>query len=247
MCYNVKTNLYSLLKRARMQRDEEEITELKELIKQYSFFNASGFQHPELLIYTNEEPYNPQKALWGLIPKWSKDKTVWNNTINARSESIFEKPSFKDSAKHHRCLLTIEGFYEHHHFKGKTFPYYIYKKDKELITVAGLYSDWTDRETGEVLKTFTIVTAKANKLMTQIHNNPKLPEPRMPLILSEDLEDEWLNRASEEELVELMHQSIGEILEAHTVRKLSGKESVGNVPEASEKFDYAELTQGSLF
>lgn len=247
MCYTIKTSLKTMLKRARRYGDFATAQELEELLFGYTLFKASGFEHPELIIYTNQVPSKPVKAIWGLIPKWAKEKDVWNNTINARGESIFEKPSFKDSAKNYRCLLTIEGFYEHHHLKGKTYPYYIYKKDGEPITVAGLYSDWTDKETGEIMRTFSIVTTRANKLMSKIHNNPKLPEPRMPLILNEELEDEWLRRDTIQELNKLMVPFDDEKLEAHTVRRLTGKEALGNVPEASEKYDYAELNQESLF
>ena len=74
----------------------------------------------------------------------------------------------------------MDGFYEHHHHKGKTYPYYIYRRDGNPMVLAGLYSDWADPETGELLTTFSIVTTAGNPMMARIHNNPKLAGPRMP-------------------------------------------------------------------
>jgi len=165
----------------------------------------------------------------------------WNNTINARGESIFEKPSFRDSAKNKRCLIDLDGFFEHHHQKGKTFPYFIQRKDKELITIAGLWSEWVDKETGELFTTFTIVTTEANPLMIKIHNNPKTSGPRMPVILDDEGQDSWLSSNEEQTIKSLLQPFPDNLLEAFTVRKLRSKEAVGNVEAASEYFDYDEL------
>ena len=172
-------------------------------------------------------------------------KKYWNNTLNARGETIFEKPSFRDSAKNNRCLIYIDGFYEHHHYKGKTYPFFIHHKTEKPLALAGLWNEWVDKESGEVLNTFTIVTTKGNNMMGKIHNNPKLKGPRMPLILPEELEEKWLVNIEDEldiKSVQSLIESYPENeLEAYTVHRLRGKEYLGNVEETAEEFHYEEL------
>lgn len=252
MCYDIKASLEAQLGRARRKGDQQAVKEILEKlipISDLPIHHASGFSHPKLLIYTDIEPEIPTVATWGLVPHWVRDreqlKKIWNNTLNARSETIFEKPSFRDSAKNRRCLLYVDGFYEHHHFNGKTFPHYIYRKDKKPLIMAGLWSEWIDDESGEVLNTFSIVTTKGNEMMSKIHNNPKLKEPRMPLILLDALADEWLNPIYEEidqiALEELMEPYPENELDSHTVTRLRGKEYIGNVANISDKFEYLDL------
>lgn len=259
MCYDIKTTLKTQLKYAKRYTPEL-VTEIEEQLKpwqeklEFNWHHASGFSHPHLLIYTNESNWRPEVAQWGLIPHWTKDlesaKTFWNNTLNARSETIFEKPSFRDAAKSKRCLIVIDGFFEHHHFNGKTYPYYFEQKNKEPLTLAGLWSEWTDQATGEVLKTFTIVTTYGNELFAKIHNNPKLAEPRMPVILEEDMAEHWLNvNLPNEKLKHLFAPKDHLNITHHTVRRLRGKEYIGNTEEVTAPIVYEELEaeQGSLF
>jgi putative SOS response-associated peptidase YedK len=187
---------------------------------------------------------------WGLIPAWTKDRAqaekLWHQTLNARGETIFEKPAFRSSARRKRCILYLDGFYEHHHAAGRTYPHFIRMKSGEPFAVAGLWEEWTDRASGEILRTFAIVTSKGNELMARIHNNPKLENgPRMPLILPEELVDEWLapinDELDEKRIKELIRPYPAEAMEAHTVRRLRGKEATGNVPVACEEFIYPEL------
>ena len=254
MCFDIKFVIASQLKREKRLHDlgsgdvttpdlQEKHGEVKDL------FHASAFTHPRILIFTNREPYKATPSTWGLVPNWVKDNKqrlqLWNKTLNARGETIFEKPSFRYAAKHNRCLIYLDGFYEHHHFKGKTYPFFIHHKDNEPLPVAGLWSEWTDKETGEILNSFSIVTTKGNGLMTRIHNNPKLSESRMPVILPKELEDIWLKPIqNEDNLTEIKHlikpYPDGR-LTSHTVRKLRGKSSLGNVPEACESFLYEDL------
>ena len=119
-------------------------------------------------------------------------KKQWNNTLNARGETIFKLNSFRKAANESRCLIYIDGFYEHHHFGKQTYPFYIFKKDLSPLPLAGLYTEWTNPETHGRLLTFSIVTTTGNELLSKIHNNPKLKEARMPVILHEELADQWL-------------------------------------------------------
>jgi len=252
MCYDIQASIESQLRRAQLISDEVAIKELKEKLAPFvenTLHHASGYAHPKTLIYTNEQPFVPVVSVWGLIPHWVKDSKqqlqFWHNTLNARAETIFEKPSFRDSAKNKRCIIVLDGFYEHHHFKGKTYPFLIQKKSLEPFSVAGLWSEWVDKETGEVVNSFTIITTKANKLLAKIHNNPKLPEPRMPLILPEHAIDSWLqpikNEADKKRIENLVAAYPDEELAAYTVHRLRGKTALGNVPEATQAVDYKEL------
>jgi putative SOS response-associated peptidase YedK len=251
MCYDIKATLEAQLKRARYKGDLLAVEEIMDRLIPYTdlpLFHASGFSHPELLIYTDRQPDFPEVATWGLVPHWVKDeeqqKKIWNNTLNARGETIFEKPSFRESAKNNRCIIYVNGFYEHHHFNKNTYPYFIQRKDNNPMALAGLWTEW-DNPSGGKMNTFSIVTTEGNDMLTKIHNNPKLKGPRMPLILLDDLEDEWLNPINDEldiKTIQSLIQSYpDEELKAHTVKKLRGKEYVGNIEEISDEINYEEL------
>lgn len=252
MCYDIKASYEAQLKRARRKGDLAAVSEILEKLiplTDLPIHHASGFSHPELLIYTDASPEFPTVATWGLVPHWVKDvdhmKKLWNNTLNARGETIFEKPSFKQSAKHNRCIVYIDGFYEHHHFNKNTYPFFIQHKNQKPLALAGLWSEWINPETGGRYNTFTIVTTKGNALMTKIHNNPKIKGPRMPLILPEELEEEWLlpidDELDEQKIKTLIQTYPEHELKAHTVYKLRGKAYIGNVESVSEEFIYEDL------
>ncbi|MBT8322749.1 MAG: SOS response-associated peptidase [Eudoraea sp.] len=252
MCYDIKASLEAQLKRAIRFGDEEAVRQIEEQLVPYTdlpLYHASGFQHPRLLIYTDRSPEVPEVSVWGLVPHWVKDeaqlKKLWNNTLNARGETIFEKPSFRWAAMHNRCIIYVDGFYEHHHFKGKTYPFYLHRKDRQPLAFAGLWSEWTDPESGEVKNTFSIVTTTGNELLAKVHNNPKIKGPRMPLILPEELTDKWLEPVDDEldmqAIQELIQSYPADVLEAYTVHRLRGKEYPGNIPEINDPVTYSEL------
>ncbi|WP_178988465.1 SOS response-associated peptidase [Winogradskyella schleiferi] len=252
MCYDIKASYEAQLKRAKRRGDlgaVEEIMEKLIPLTDLPIFHMSGFNHPEMLIYTNDTDDFPMVATWGLVPNWVKDanqlKSIWNKTLNARGETIFEKPSFKNSAKHNRCLIYIDGFYEHHHFNNKTYPFFIQRKDENPVALAGLWSEWKNPEHGGVTNTFSIVTTEGNHLMSKIHNNPKLKGPRMPLILSDDLADKWLkpleNDIDKIEIQNMITRLPKVELKAHTVSKLRGNDYQGNVEGISKEVNYEEL------
>ena len=247
MCYDIKASLEAQLAKAQREQDYQAVEEIMEKLiplTDLPIHHASGFSHPELLIYTNRSPDFPEVATWGLVPHWVQDgqqqNKIWNSTLNARGETIFEKPAFRTAAQSNRCIVYVDGFYEHHHFKGKTYPFFIHRKDKMPIALAGLWSEW-ENDDGGTLKTFTIVTTKGNSLLAKIHNNPKLKEARMPLILPIELEDKWLSPGSQNTTEKLIQSYPDSELEAYTVRRLRGKEYLGNVAEISHPFEYEEL------
>lgn len=253
MCYDIKASLEAQLKRAKRNNNVKAILEIEQKLIPFTdlpIHHKSGFQHPKLLIYPNTSPNNPIIAHWGLIPHWVKDvetqKKIWNNTINARSESIFSKPSFRDAAKSKRCLVYVDGFYEHHHHHGKTYPFFVHAKNKEPLCLAGLWSEWIDTQSGEIIPSFTIITTKGNAMLAKIHNNPKLKEARMPVIFQEEQALKWLahpvnSPLDQEELLRICGPASESFLEAHTVLKLRGKAYPGNIPTISEPVTYPEL------
>ncbi len=254
MCYDIKASTEAQLQRAKRHGDKDAVQQIEQQLIPFTdlpLHHASGFQHPKLLIYTEEHPWKPEVATWGLIPHWVKDRQqaskYWNNTLNARGETIFEKPSFRDAAREHRCLIYIEGFYEHHHYNKKTYPFFISRPNQEPLILAGLWNRWQDPDSGEIEATFSIVTTKGNRLLSRIHNNPKLEGPRMPLILPEALADSWLQeideKLDEKMILDLVEAYPDEGLQAHTVRRLRGKEYPGNIPEISAPYSYPELEE----
>jgi putative SOS response-associated peptidase YedK len=153
--------------------------------------NNLGFVHNFTPIITNDDPNYITMGQWGLLPSWAKDKAFQNNTLNAKIETITQLPTFKNYVGN-RCLIIADGFYEWQWVdeKGKKKnKYFISLPNKALFTFAGLYSDYLDKLTGEIIRTYTMVTTEANALMAEIHNTKK----RMPVILTPNYETHWLN------------------------------------------------------
>lgn len=123
---------------------------------------------------------------WGLIPSWAKDKSIANNLINARSETIAEKPSFRNAFKRRRCLIPASGFYEWKAEDGGKQPWYITHKSNELMAFAGLWEHWTSKE-GDEIESCCIITRQANPFMEKIHS-------RMPVILHPEQWSVWLSK-----------------------------------------------------
>lgn len=121
---------------------------------------------------------------WGLVPHWTNVLKTAHPIINARAESLAEKPSFAPLVKTKRCLVPASGFFEWKHEGARKHPFYLHLPDQPLFAFAGLYDEWHD-PAGSVLATYTIITTGPNTLVATIHN-------RMPVILSQDHEEEWL-------------------------------------------------------
>jgi putative SOS response-associated peptidase YedK len=159
--------------------------------------DLSAFTFPIIPVITNKNPDKLQFYQWGLIPSWwknAKNDDIKKYTLNARWETLLEKPAFKNSIEN-RCLIIVDGFYEWQWLdsKGKKKQKYFITVEhpyKKPFAIAGLYNDWLNLETGEILPTCTIITVKAMGIMEEIHNTKK----RMPLILEESIEKEWLNK-----------------------------------------------------
>lgn len=152
-----------------------------------------------LPVLTNEMPQQLSFFRWGLIPYWAKDISIGSKLINARAETILEKPSFKQSFKRRRCLIPADAFYEwkaSETGKKKT-PYRIFLKNQPIFSMAGLWDLWKS-PAEEIVHSFSIITTSPNEMMTEIHN-------RMPVILSKEMEKYWLEATNEKDLLELLH------------------------------------------
>ncbi len=128
---------------------------------------------------------------WGLVPFWAKDISIGNRMINARSESIAEKPSFRNAFKKRRCLILADGFYEWKGEKGHKQPVFITLPDKKPFAFAGLWESWNNKDAEEaVYKSCTIITTRASESIRDIHH-------RMPVILKAEVYEHWLEPANQ--------------------------------------------------
>ena len=153
---------------------------------------------------------------WGLIPSWAKDESIGTRLINARAETVQEKPSFRTAFKGSRILVPVSGFYEWAVIAGKKRPYFIYPADGGHWFFAGLAESWTG--SGDPVESFTVITTEANRSMAELHS-------RMPVILGPDDLEAWLNpNAAPGGLLALLRPCPDEWIAAHEVGP-----AIGNV------------------
>jgi len=145
-------------------------------------YNAAPTQ--SLPVITQDEPRTIDLYRWGLIPNWAKEPKVGNQMINARAETLLQKPSFRDSFKRRRCLVLTDGFYEWKQTSNQKIPYRISIRDNNLFAFAGIWDVWRTLG-GETLRSFSIITTEPNQAVRSLHN-------RMPVILKKDNEHRWL-------------------------------------------------------
>ncbi len=151
---------------------------------------------------------------WGLVPFWAKDPSIGNRMINAKAETLAEKPSFKKPFRKQRCLIPADGFYEwQKRGKGPSQPIYFRRQDRGLFAFAGLWEEW-NRPGEEPLRTCTIITVEPNELVSQYHH-------RMAAILRPEDEALWLDPtiSHTEELVQLLKPYPDDELEAYPVSR----------------------------
>lgn len=206
-------------------------------------YHVSSFDLPKLPVITNESPAQIQLFTWGLIPFWVKDgkaaEEMRLKTMNARAESIFDKPAFRYAAERRHCLVLADGFFEWQEYQGRNYPFYVRLKSQEPFAMAGLWETWKDPRTSEELRTYTVITTKANPLLEQIHNKKK----RMPVIFSKDHERTWLDSSLDQKAMEAVLVPYDEqLMEAYTISRLiTSKQRNPNVPEVLHPFTYPEL------
>ncbi|HPW43256.1 MAG TPA: SOS response-associated peptidase [Bacteroidales bacterium] len=165
-----------------------------------------------LPVITNDKSISFNFFRWGLIPFWAKDISIGNKLINARSETILEKPSFRNAFRQRRCLVPADAFYEWKQEVKEKIPYRIFLKNQNIFSMAGIWEK-CKLPNGETIFSFAIITTQPNTLMTKIHN-------RMPVILDKKGEDLWINNTDEKELTNLLKPFPAEQMTAYRISNL---------------------------
>jgi putative SOS response-associated peptidase YedK len=206
-------------------------------------YHVSGFTQPQLPVITNEETKRIQLLTWGLIPHWVKDEAsgakIGFRTLNARAETIHEKTSFRHLITTQRCLVLADGFFEWRHYGGRTYPYFIRLKTGSPFSFAGLWDQWMNPATQQILKTYSIITTRANWLLERVHNKQK----RMPVILRLVDEERWLSsELTRKEIDSLLVFYDATQMQAYPVSRLiTSRRAQRNISEIIKPVTYPEL------
>ncbi len=194
-------------------------TDLRTLAERFAF-DGSGIVHraryniapsQEVLALLNQEGRQPALLRWGLIPPWAKDAEIGNRMINARAETVGEKPTFRRPLERQRCLILADGFYEWRKQGKRKVPVRVVLKSEEPFAFAGLWERWRAGSEEEV-RSCVIITSSPNELMETIHD-------RMPVILTREAEEQWLDPKlrDPEKLSKLLVPYPGEEMKAYPV------------------------------
>lgn len=216
--------------------------DLKDLEGEYfgPKYIQSAFEFKTWPVVASEKPNLLESMNWGLIPSWVRSELeaikLRSKTVNARIETASEKPSFKQAVKQKRCLVLVDGFYEFRELNKKKYPYFIKLKEQSAFAMAGLYAEWANPSSGEIIRSFSILTTEANSLMQKIHNRKK----RMPVILPSGDETSWLDFSLNTQSLKSSYPS--ESMEAWTVsRLLTDRSQDKNIPEVQVFHEYPEI------
>jgi putative SOS response-associated peptidase YedK len=172
-------------------------------------FNVAPTQHAPVL-FEHEGARRLEMTRWGLIPSWAKDPSIGSKMINARAETVAEKPSYRVAFRKRRCLVPMGGFFEWKREGSQKVPHWIHPAAGDVVTVAGLWERWYPRD-AEPVTTFTVLTTAANAFMAELHD-------RMPVIVARDDRDQWLHPgAPEADLLALLRGCPEGYLAAHPV------------------------------
>ncbi len=200
-------------------------------------FYENGFDFKADPVVTVERPKELLPSQWGLVPWWTKSADdllrLRVQTLNCISEEMFDKPSFRDAAREgKRCLIPATAFFEWHwdnptKAKNKT-PYIVKAKDQFIFSIAGLYSTWKDKATGNEMFTYTVLTTASNPMMSWLHNSKK----RQPVIIPHAYERDWLNpNLTEQDVLALCKSMPDDFLTYYSI----GKQISGNKLTSDEK------------
>jgi len=200
------------------------------------YFLVSGFDHPKLPIIKQGKI---ELSEWGLIPSFvysdEMARDIREKTLNARSDTIHEKPSYKSAIKNQRAILVVDGFFEWQHQGNDKIPYYIFPKDNTVFNIGCIYNHWANRLTGEILDTFSIITTDANPMMAVIHNSKK----RMPLILSKSDINTWINPETDINVINSLMKPYPETeMAAYRISKKASNPGINrNYPSIKDRVD----------
>lgn len=174
-------------------------------------YNIAPTQLVPTILQTEQGKRQLQMLRWGLIPAWAKDASMGTRLINARAETVNEKPSFRSAFRQRRCLVVADGFYEWQHQAGKKQPFYFRLQNEQPFAFAGLWERWKSPDE-EIIESCTILTTEANELLRPIHE-------RMPVILNPDDYNLWLDPTVQksEKLQQLLHPYPTEAMTSYAV------------------------------
>ena len=191
-------------------------------------YNVAPGQEAGLIIGNGRNRYTRYR--WGLVPFWAKDPSIGNRMINARAETVMEKPSFRQAFTARRCLVPADGFYEWRKNGSSKTPFYVHLSSNRPMSFAGLWETWRPNREGEekeTLHTFTIITTEANDTLRELHD-------RMPVIVPPEKRALWLNRdADPAELRGLLAPLDSSEIEFYEVSRMVNSPK-NNAPECIE-------------
>ncbi len=241
MCFTIEVHLTRKAIEDRFRVDTSALFDFD-----FNYFYRA-FSNPFIPVIAQEDSSRVQLMQWGLIPAWCRDQDeaerIRRGTYNARSETLHEKPSFKEALNNGRCLIIAGGFFEWQLMDQVKIPWHISLKNGAPFVFAGLCGSWRDSFSGEIRRTCSIITTEANPLMEKIHNTKK----RMPVILDKDREKEWIS--GEPSLLkrkQLLRAYNEADLKAYTVTpRLSSSQADPSDPSMIEAYEH--LSPGRLF
>ena len=245
---------YAIVKKNPRKLVEKRVITEKQLDLFQDTYLINGFENPRLPVINEKQELMFME--WGLIPVYitaENEKRNFRqkyNTLNAKCETIFDSKMYAEVIKKRRCLVICSGFFEWRTYKGKKYPYYITLKEEDVFVFAGIYNENTNKETGEISSSFSIITTHANELMETIHNTKK----RMPLILEPESALRWISpELKDDDIRGFLKPIESHKIKAHTIQKfVPSQAAINNNSELLAYYHYPELTQliekqGDLF
>ncbi len=243
MCYH-----YSIAKTANEIADRYKITPRPPQFNHDPVcYHTNGFNHDLLpAVYKDNKSgdLNLELMQWGLVPAWvkgeGKAQKIRSGTLNARSETADSKPSFRAAFSYRPCLVAATGYFEWMHKSTEKIPFFIFIPDMPVFSFAGIWEEWVNEQTGEILRSFSILTCEANSLAAKIHNTKK----RMPVILDQEVEDKWLNKNTDKKIRKSLLRPFDPAkMNAYSISKrITDKRHNSNVPEILNPVKYMEAT-----
>lgn len=198
-------------------------------------FNFNIAPTQQAYILTDDTPDALQAFRWGLIPFWAKDEKIGSRMINARSETLLEKPAFRQAAMKRHCWVLADSFYEWKKVQGQKQPYRIQLQDESVMVMAGIWERWTPKDGSETIHSFSIITCPPNTEMTAVHD-------RMPVILQGEEQRAWLEAEDPNDIQTLLRTPENDLLKMYPVST-----RVNSVRNNGPDLHFPQEEQGSLF
>ena len=245
MCFYyaaVKTNVKALIAQGIIKEEQLKLFPDKPFV--------NGFEFPLMPVINNLEPEKIQMFRWGFVPsnttslEKAKEFLANYNTLNAKAETVFDSRLFADAVKTKRCLVLCSGFFEWRHKNpekknSEKYPFYVSLKDDGMFVLGGIWNQFTDLNTGEIISNYAILTTPANGMMEIIHNSKK----RMPLIIEPENAMNWLkNDLTAGQIRSFFRPFDADKLKAVPIKKINTKLTYENDPQLTVYYHYQELS-----